>query len=376
MIAYKYKIYDSKRNVHLEALLKEACFVWNHCLALQRRYYALYKAFIPKPRLQSHFAKRYRMRHMHSQSVQEIIERLDNAYRRFFRHDAKRPPKFKKLSDMSSVVYKQGGFKVEGNTLYVNKLGKKFKFSLSRPMKGTIKRLSVKRSPLGEYYLIVTTDADPKRYGKTHDGASVGIDFGLKTYMTLSDGCTVENPRFLKESLNKLRNASKRFSRSGKGSRNRERRRKELDRLYEKVTNSRRDWQWKLAHELCRRYDNIFIEDLSLAGMTRLWGRKMSDLAHGEFVGILGKVAEKYGCLVHRIDRFYPSSRMCGCGYRNANLRLSDRRWRCPECGETHDRDLNAARNILRRGIYELESDGKSGSTSVEGGCVIIQESH
>lgn len=367
MIAYRYKLYSNKHNRELTQLLREACFVWNHCLSLQKRYYKLCKQYIPCGRMQKHFAKRYRMQTMHSQSVQEIIQRLDAAYQRFFKKLAKRPPKFKRFADMTSIVYKQGGFIVKDNTLYINKLKRKFRFSLSRPIKGTVKRISVKKSPLGDFYLTVVTDAEPKRYRKTHDGASVGIDFGLKTYLTLSDGTKIHNPQFLKDNLAELRKASKHHSKAVKGSSNRERRRMELDRIHEKVTNSRRDWQWKLAHELCRKYDNIFIEDLSLTGMSRRWGRKMSDLAHGEFVNILQQVADKYGCLVHKIDRFYPSSKLCECGYKNDGLKLSDREWVCPECGKVHDRDINAARNILRRGIDELKSDSKTGSATADG---------
>ena len=96
----------------------------------------------------------------------------------------------------------------------------------------------------------------------------------------------------------------------------------------------------------------------------------MHDLAHGRFVEILGVVAAKYGCTVHQIDRFYPSSRMCECGYRNDGLTLADRQWVCPQCGAVHDRDLNAARNILRRGIFELASAGKSADREVIGRCV------
>ena len=370
MITYKYKLYRSKRNRHLDGMLAEACFVWNHCLALQRRYYAVYGKYASANDMKTHFAKRYKMRRLHSQSVQEAIERLDLTYQRFFKHLSKRPPKFKRREDMTSVVFKQGGFKVKGNALTVNKIKRTFRFSLSRPMKGEVKRLSIKRSPLGEYYLCVVTDADAKRCGKTHDGASVGIDFGLKTYLTLSDGTVVENPQFLSRDLAKVRAASRSLSRSAKGSNHRKEARKVLDRRYEKVVNSRTDWQWKTAHQLCRAYDNIFVEDLNLTGMCRRWGRKMHDLAHGRFVEILGVVAAKYGCTVHRIDRFYPSSRMCECGYRNDGLTLADRQWVCPQCGAVHDRDLNAARNILRRGIFELASAGKSADREVIGRCV------
>ena len=376
MIAYKFKLYSNKHNAELSQLLREACFVWNHCLALQKRYYAIYKQYINSARMQKHFAKRFKMQTMHSQSVQEVIQRLDAAYQRFFSRTAKRPPKFKRFADMTSIVFKQGGYSITDNCFYINKLKRKFKFSLSRPIKGTVKRVSVKRSPLGDFYIVVVTDTEPARYRKTHNGASVGIDFGLKTYLTLSDGTKMDNPRFLQNNLKQLRKASKRHSRSVKGSNHREQRRKELNRIHEKVTNSRRDWQYKLAHELCREYDNIFIEDLVLTGMSRRWGRKMRDLAHGEFVLILEQIAEKYGCLVHKIDRFYPSSRMCDCGYKNEGLTLKDREWTCPECGRRHDRDVHAARNILRRGIDELGSDGKTDATTVAGQSRYTQESH
>ena len=376
MIAYKFKLYSNKHNAELSQLLREACFVWNHCLALQKRYYAIYKQYINSARMQKHFAKRFKMQTMHSQSVQEVIQRLDAAYQRFFSRTAKRPPKFKRFADMTSIVFKQGGYSITDNCFYINKLKRKFKFSLSRPIKGTVKRVSVKRSPLGDFYIVVVTDTEPARYRKTHNGASVGIDFGLKTYLTLSDGTKMDNPRFLQNNLKQLRKASKKHSRSVKGSNHREERRKELNRIHEKVTNSRRDWQYKLAHELCREYDNIFIEDLVLTGISRRWGRKMRDLAHGEFVLILEQVAEKYGCLVHKIDRFYPSSRMCECGYKNDDLTLKDREWTCPECGRRHDRDVHAARNILRRGIDELGSDGKTDATTVAGQSCLTQESH
>lgn len=371
MITYKYKLYKSRANRQLEQLLAEACFVWNHCLALQKRYYAVYGKYAPCPAMQKHFAKRYKMLHMGSQSVQEVIQRLDTAYQRFFNRVSKRPPKFKRREDMTSVVYKQSGFCLKGNKFTVNKLNKTFKFFYSRPLRGQVKRVTVKRSPLGDFYLCIITDAEAPRRGKTHDGASVGIDFGLKTYLTISDGTKVKNPEFLKRNLAKLRKASKALSRSVKGSNHRKERRKDVDRCYEKVVNSRTDWQWKMAHQVCRAYDNIFVEDLNLEGMCRRWGRKMHDLAHGRFVEILEVVAAKYGCTVHRIDRFYPSSKTCGeCECKNDSLRLSDREWTCPHCGTHHDRDLNAARNILRRGIDELASTDKSADREVIGECV------
>lgn len=170
----------------------------------------------------------------------------------------------------------------------------------------------------------------------------------------MSDGTTVENPQFLKSGLRQLQRKSRNLLKCVPSSHNRERKRQDLDRHHEKVVNQRNAFQWRLAHQLCRQYDRIFIEDLQLTGMTALWGRRMSDLAHGEFVTKLEYVASKYGVIVHKIDRFYPSSKTCTCGYVNKQLQLKDRQWTCPECGAVHSRDLLAAQNILRQGIAEL----------------------
>ena len=375
MIAYKYKLYQTKRTKHLDAMLREASFVWNHALALQKRYYSLFGKYISKNAMQKHYAKRIKRTLLHSQTTQEIIERLDTAYQRFFKKLAKRPPKFRRAIDFYSIVYKQGGFSLNGNVLTVNTIKKRFKFSYSRPYEGRVKRIAIKRSRLGEYYLIITTDKEPKVYGKTHDGASVGIDFGLKTYMTLSDGTTVRNPQFLKSDLDNVRRKSRSLSKCKKGSNNRQRRCKDVCREFENITHKREDFQWKLAHNLCRRYDIICLEDLNLSGMTRLWGQKMNDLAHAEFVNKLEYVATKYGVTVHKVDRYFPSSKLCSCGHVYKSLKLSDRSWECPCCGEIHDRDLWASQNILRQGIADLESGRKTSKAKRGSNRVRIQES-
>lgn len=380
MLTYEYKLYSSKRNRKLDAMLREACFVWNHALALQKRYYTLYGKYCSAIDMQKHFAKRISRHLLHSQSVQEILQRQDAAYKRFFNHQAKRPPKFKRASEFSSIVWKQGGFKLNANVFVVNSIKQQFQFSYSRPYEGKVKTVQIKRSHLGEYYLYVVTDAEPKSYRKSHDGASIGMDFGLKTYLTMSDGTRVENPQFLKQGIKDLKRKSRDLSRAAcrwdrtnpdgshpKGahivweSNHRKKRRVELERLHEDIRNKRDDWQWKLAHELCRTYDTLCIEDLQLTGMSSLWGRKMSDLAFGSFVQKLEHTASKYGCRVVKIDRYYPSSKTCNvCQYVNELLTLSDRSWTCPVCGTHHDRDANAAINILRQGIASSGSTHKT----------------
>ena len=362
-MTYTYKLYRSKRTAKLDAMLREACFVWNHALALQRRYYSLYGKYIGTVRMQKHFAKRIRRRLLHSQTTQEILQRLDASYERFFKRRCRRPPKFKKARDFSSIVYKQGGFRLSGNVLVVNSIRQHFQFSYSRPYKGRVRQIRIKRSRLGEYYLYIVTDAvaESRTHGKSHEGASVGMDFGLKTYLALSDGTRIDNPLFLKSGLNELRRKSRALSRCAKGSNHRRGRRKDLERCHERIRNRREDWQWKVCHELCQKYGTICMEDLDLTGMTKLWGRKVNDLAFGSFVQKLEHVASRYGTEVVKVDRFYPSSKTCSaCQHVNELLTLRDRKWVCPQCGTVHDRDLNASINILRQGIASSGSTRKT----------------
>ena len=352
MMTYEYTLYQGKRNRKIDAMLRECCFVWNHALALQKRYFHLFGGYVGLNAMQKHFTKRISRRLLHSQTVQEVLERLDEAYQRFFRHLAKRPPKFRKAEYFRSFVYKQGGYKLNSNVIILNTIKQHFQFSYSRPYEGKIRNIRIRRNPSGKYSLYLVTDASPKSYRKTHNGASVGIDFGLKHFLTLSDGTIIDCPQFLKSDLRELRKRSRRLSKCEKGSNHRKAARHSLTLLHEQISNRRDDWQWKLAHNLCRKYDILCIEDLNLSGMSKLWGRKVADLGWASFVEKLEHVASKYGCEVRRVDRFYASSKTCGsCHHVNESLELGDRQWTCPQCGTVHNRDINAANNILRQGI-------------------------
>lgn len=243
MISYKYKLYRTDKTKHLDKMLREAAFVWNHALALQKRYYRLFGKYIDTNRMQKHFVKRITRNLLHSSTTQEVLQRLDTAYRRFFKHLAKRPPKFRKAKDFTTIVFKgTGGYSLNGNVLTINRISKRYKFSLSRPYDGKVKTLTVKRSSLGEYFIIMVLDKAPASLGKTHNGASVGIDFGLKTYMTMSDGTTVKNPQFLKTELPRVQRASRKLSKTASDSHHRQARRKELDRILERIVNQRNEF--------------------------------------------------------------------------------------------------------------------------------------
>lgn len=360
MISYKYKLCKSKKLKVLDHMMAEATFVWNHALALQKRYFRMYGSYISAVRMQKHFARRIIRYRLDAQTVQELLQRQDAAYKKFFKRENRRPPKFRRSADFTSFVFKQNGYKLYGNEFIINKVLKRFKFFMSRNWEGRVKNVRVLRSR-GDWFIVVVTDANPQPCGKTHTGASAGIDFGLKTYMTFSDGTHIEAPLFYKQLLNKVRKWQRLLSKSQKGSAHYRAYRKHLNSVYRELADKRTDWNYKTAHELCRRYDAVFVEDLNIAAMQRLWGRKVTDLGWTSFLATLDYVASKYGTFIHCIDRFYPSSRLCTCGYKNDGLSLKDREWTCPQCGAHHDRDLLAAHNIYRRGIAELGSACKTG---------------
>ena len=189
-------------------------------------------------------------------------------------------------------------------------------------------------------------------------GRIAGFDFGLRTFLTCSDGSAIESPQFFKQSLNAIKKASRQHSKKLKGSSNRERARKNLVRKHEDVSNRRRDALWKLAHELTSKFDVLCFETLNLKGMQRLWGRKISDLALGEFLQILEWIAKKKGKQVVFIDQWYPSTKTCSsCGHVLEKLDLSVREWRCPSCQSINGRDENAAKNICAVGASTVGLD-------------------
>jgi len=195
--------------------------------------------------------------------------------------------------------------------------------------------------------MIVVVDNIVELEVKSETSRIAGFDFGLKVFLTVSDGTQIESPQFLKQSLTVIKKASRQHSKKVKGSTNRERARKNLVRRHEDVVNRRSDWLWKLAHDLTDRFDVLCFETLNLKGMQRLWGRKISDLAFGEFLQILEWVAKKKDKQIVFIDRWYPSSETCSnCGHVLKELDLSIREWRCPSCQSVNGRDQNAAKNI------------------------------
>jgi len=360
MKTLKFKLYSHKRNRYLKQAINAAGVIYNHCIAVHKRYYRMWGKHLNCAKLQAHIAK-LRKRNsfwqlVGSQAVQDICQRIEKAYQLFFKRHKKgvRPPGSKKVKKYKSFTLKQAGYKFLGGNRI--KIGNKvYQFWQSREIEGTIKTLTIKRTPLGELFMVVVVDTAANLDIKFATNKIAGFDFGLKTFLTCSDGTVVESPQFLKQSLNAIKKASRQHSRKQKASANRERARKNLVRKHEDISNTRRDWFWKLAHNLTNKFDVLCFETLSLKGMQRLWGRKVSDLAFGEFLQILEWVAKKKEKQVIYIDRWYPSSKTCNsCGYVLKELNLEIREWRCLSCQSVNGRDENAAKNIKMVGASTI----------------------
>lgn len=347
-----FKLYQHKRNRHLKRLINAAGVIYNHCIALHKRYYRMWGKHLNCAKLQKHIAK-LRKRNsfwqlVGSQAVQDICQRIEKAYQLFFKHHKKgvRPPGFKKVRKYKSFTLKQAGYKFLGGNRV--KIGSKvYQYWNCREIEGTVKTLTIKRTPLGELFMVIVVNAPCEPKIKFETGKIAGFDFGLKTFLTCSEGFNIESPEFFKQSLNAIRKANKQHSKKQKGSHNRSLARLNIVRKHEVISNRRRDWFWKLAHDLTNRFDVLCFETLNLKGMQRLWGRKISDLAFGEFLQILEWVASKKDKRIVFIDRWYPSSKTCfSCSHILESLDLSVREWRCPSCQSVNGRDENAAKNI------------------------------
>jgi putative transposase len=360
---YKYKLYKTKRLKHIHDTINISGIIYNHCIALHKRYYKLYGKHLNKFRLQKHLTKlkkrdKYAFwKKVPSQAIQNITERIDNAYKKFFDYAKGKtklrvsPPTFKKVKKYKSYTLKgKVGYKIEDNCISLN--GYKYKFWLSRPIDGTIKTVIIKRDTIGDFYICITIDKKDTKLNVA-TGKSVGIDFGMKTFLTLDDKSEIEAPLYHLKNLSLQKKLNRNLSKKKKGSNNRKKAKLLLAKLHIKTANQRRDYFHKLSNQLANNYDNIFIEDLNMKAMQMMWGRKISDLAFSEFINIL-----EYKTNVTKIDRFFPSSKTCSeCGHVLKELDLKIREWTCPSCQAEHLRDVNAAINIKRVGTSTLRGE-------------------
>ena len=362
-----HKLFKDKTLRHVHDECNICGVVKNHFLALSMRYYRMYGKGVSYSKMSNHLTKLKKLeKYKHwnipySWALQNVLKRLSQSFREM-KTLGRGHPKFKSCKKHKGMTFRGEQVKIEKlldkqknernhPTYHIRLNGRWYRFALHRKIQGEIKQVQVTRDALGDVYITLTEDYSEVKY-EPKTGKAEGFDFGIKDFLTGSDGKPYTSPMFYKQNAKQLAEAQREHSRKVKGSNNRERRRKQVARIHKKTANQRADHHWKLAIDLCRSFDILFFEDLNLRGMKRLWGKQVSDLGFGDFMRKLKHQSHKRIRSVLKIGRWCPTTKCCCvCGHKNEDLTLSDREWQCPKCHTHLDRDHNAAMNILKEGI-------------------------
>ena len=359
---YKYRAYpDSRQKDFFQKNFGCCRFVYNHYLSEKKRIWNEEHRTMSRSDMSRDLAGLLKkenpwLKEADSIALQQVLRHLDKAYQGFFSGKNGYPRYKSRRSDQSyRSMNVNGNIRVCGNLIKIPKAGM-VKIVNTRDISGRIISATVSRKASGRYYISLQVEEEygilPNRGGQT------GIDLGLKSLYTDSSGKTEENTRIMRGHEKKLRRLQKGVSRKRPGSKNRDKARKKLAREHERVADIRNDWQHKITHRLASENQVVCMEDLNVRGMMRnhrLAGG-IADVSWSEFARKLEYKMKDHGGILVKVPRIYPSSQLCSnCGWKNPRVKdLRIRNWICPVCGARHDRDLNAAINILKKGLELL----------------------
>jgi len=353
--SFKFRIYPNKEQQGLFAKTFGCCrFVYNHFLRQRIDHYAEHGkglSYYDTSKLLTELKRDSEydwLRDVSAQALQQSLRDLATAYTNFFEKRS-RFPRFKSKRARQSFRVPQH-FRIKEYKLYVPKVPDGIKIVIHRPIEGTVKHITISKTPSGRYFASLTCKVDIPE--PAYGGGTIGIDLGLNHFVVTDQGDKYKKPQHLRESEKKLKYLQRKLSRKIKGSNNYKKVRLKIAKLYEHIASQRKDFLHKLSRKLVDENQVICMEDLHVKGMIRnhRLAKSISDAGWGEFSRQLEYKGMWYGCHVLKADRFFPSSKRCSdCGYIHS-ISLSQRQWACPECGSIHDRDVNAALNILKFG--------------------------